>query len=78
MNNRRGFSLIEVIVAVAIMAVLAGAIAPVVINQIQQARLKRIASDLQAIYEGAMGKPQENYFGFVGDVGALPDSVGQL
>lgn len=74
----RGFSLIEIIVAVAIMSILAAAVVPVVYKQIDQARYKRITQDLQSIYEAAMGKPQENYFGFVGDVGRLPDSIPQL
>jgi len=78
LNTGSGFSLIEVIVAVTIMAILAAAVVPVVYKQIEQARYKRVVQDLQSIYTASMGKPEENYFGFVGDVGRLPDSVGQL
>ncbi len=75
---RSGFSLIEVIVAVTIMAVLAAAVVPVMFNKLDQARYERIFDDLQAIYEASMGNSNEDYFGFVGDVGTLPDSVGEL
>ncbi|MCE5271307.1 prepilin-type N-terminal cleavage/methylation domain-containing protein [bacterium] len=78
LHTDRGFSLIEVIVAITIMAILAAAVVPVAYHQIEEARYKRVVGDLQAIYEAAMGKPQENYFGFVGDVGRLPDSIPQL
>jgi prepilin-type N-terminal cleavage/methylation domain-containing protein len=77
-RRRSGFSLIEVIVAVTIMSVLAAAVVPVMFNKIDQARHERIADDLQAIYEASMGTQAEDYFGFVGDVGTLPDSVGEL
>ena len=73
-----GFSLIEIIVAMAILAVLAGAVAPVVFNRLEQARYERTQHDLRAIYEATMGITAEDYFGFVGDVGRLPDSVAQL
>ena len=73
-----GFSLIEVIVAVTIMAVLSAAIVPVMFNKIDQARYERTYEDLQAIYEATMGKQEEGYFGYVGDMGKLPDSVGAL
>ncbi|MBW7995311.1 MAG: prepilin-type N-terminal cleavage/methylation domain-containing protein [Candidatus Glassbacteria bacterium] len=73
-----GFSLIEIIVAVTIMAVLAAAIVPVMFNKLDQARYERIFDDLQAIYEASMGDANEDYFGFVGDMGVLPDSVEEL
>jgi len=78
MKKSSGFSLIEIIVVMAILAILAGAIVPVLFNRLEQARYERTQQDLQAIYEAAMGVPAEDYFGFVGDVGRLPDSVAQL
>jgi len=33
---------------------------------------------MQAIYEASMGVPAEDYFGFVGDMGRLPDSTAEL
>ncbi|MEA2063837.1 MAG: prepilin-type N-terminal cleavage/methylation domain-containing protein [Gemmatimonadota bacterium] len=78
MRSRKGFSLIEVIVAVAIIAILSAAIVPVMINKADQARFTRIMGDLEAIYEASIGTPSEDYFAFVGDIGRLPDSTGQL
>ncbi len=78
MKKSSGFSLIEIIVVMAIIAVLAGAIVPVLFNRLDQARYERTQQDLQAIYEATMGVPAEDYFGYVGDVGRLPDSVAQL
>lgn len=77
-SDRRGFSLLEIIVAIAVMSILAAAIVPLAFRQIDQARFTRMSQDLQAIYEATMGSPSENYFGYVGDVGGLPDSVPQL
>jgi len=78
MRYEKGFSLIEIIVALAIMAVLAAAIVPVMFNQLDQSRYTRMNQDLKAIYDGTMGVPTEGYFAYVGDMGKLPDSVSQL
>ena len=73
-----GFTLIEMIVAVAIMAVLASAVVPVLFNKLEQARYERVYTDLKTIYEATMGTPAEGYYGYVGDMGSLPDSVDML
>ena len=48
MQNNKGFTLIEIIVAVALVAILSAAIAPSVINNIAQGRIARTQSDCQA------------------------------
>ena len=78
MKEKKGFSLIEVIVAMAIMALLAGAIVPVMLNRLDQSRYTLLMEEMQTIYEASMGVPAEDYFGFVGDVGRLPDSTAEL
>lgn len=70
--------MIEIIVTIAIIALLAGAIVPVLFNRLDQARYERTQQDLRAVYEAAMGIPSEDYFGYVGDVGRLPDSIPEL
>ena len=50
MKEKKGFSLIEIIVAIAIIAVLAGAIVPVMFNRLDQARY--IISVSWAIWAG--------------------------
>ncbi|HUU27448.1 MAG TPA: prepilin-type N-terminal cleavage/methylation domain-containing protein [archaeon] len=78
MRHSKGFSLIEIIVAIAIMAIMAAAVVPVMINRMDQARYVRMEQDLQSIYEATMGTPSAGYFGYVGDMGKLLDSIPQL
>lgn len=49
MRNSRAFTLIEIIVAVALVAILSAAIAPSVLNNIAQGRIARATSDVQAL-----------------------------
>lgn len=53
-RNNRGFTLIEIIVAVALVAILSAAIAPSVLNNIAQGRISRATSDVQAIASAVM------------------------
>jgi general secretion pathway protein G len=61
---RRGFTLIEVIVAVAIVAVLAGAITPMVFRELMQAREEATLRELAALESGLVA--------FYEDTGRLP------
>ena len=54
MRNAKGFTLIEIIVAVALVAILSAAVAPSVLNNIAQGRVSRAQSDVQAIAGGVM------------------------
>ncbi len=54
MRNTRAFTLIEIIVAVALVAILSAAIAPSVLNNIAQGRNTRAMSDVQAIASAIM------------------------
>jgi prepilin-type N-terminal cleavage/methylation domain-containing protein len=51
----RGFSLIEVAVAVAIMAILAGAAAPLIMKSLNQAREQKTRENLKIAYESIYG-----------------------
>jgi len=64
MHNNKGFTLIEIIVAVALVAILSAAVAPSVLNNISQGRIARAQSDVQAIASGIMR--------FKSDVGKYP------
>ena len=64
MRNSKGFTLIEIIVAVALVAILSAAIAPSVLNNIAQGRVARAQSDVQAIAQSIMK--------FKGDTGMYP------
>ena len=52
--NSKGFTLIEIIVAVALVAILSAAVAPSVLNNIAQGRYARAQSDVQAIASSVM------------------------
>ncbi len=64
---RRGFTLIEVIVAVAIVAVMAGAITPVVFRQFNEARRDATSSELSALQRGLLD--------FYEDTGRFPSEA---
>ncbi len=64
MRNSKGFTLIEIIVAVALVAILSAAIAPSVLNNIAQGRIARTQSDVQALGSAIMR--------FKSDTGVFP------
>ncbi len=53
-GNRRGFTLIEVIVVAAIIAILAGILVPMIFNQIDEAKITRAAADCKSIQTAIM------------------------
>ena len=67
MRNSKGFTLIEIIVAVALVALLSAAIAPSVLKNIDQGRFTRATTDVQALANAIMQFKQE--------VGAFPNKV---
>ena len=64
MRSHKGFTLIERIVAVALVAILSAAIAPSVLNNIAQGRVARAQSDVQAV---AQSRPPHDQ-GWIGHI----------
>lgn len=54
LNNRRGFTLIEVIVVAGIIAILAGVLVPMIFNQIDESRRTRALADCKSIQTAIM------------------------
>ena len=63
-KNDKGFTLIEVIVVAAIIAILAGILVPMIFNQIDEAKITRAKGDVKAI--------QSAIFAFRKDTGTWP------
>ena len=75
LKQARGFTLIEMVIVLAILAVLIGMLAPMAINFLTAERSSALEEELQAIYTAIVGNPQKGVFGYVGDVGAYPSSL---
>jgi hypothetical protein len=67
-----GFSLIEVIVIIAILAVVAGAMAPLAVRVIDSSCQDLTLKRQQAIYQAILGDPTTPGYGFLSDIGRLP------
>ncbi len=74
----RGFTLIEVLVAVAMVSILAGALAPLVVREMGRTRRNDTSERILRVLEGMVGRPSEGLFGYVGDMGGLPGSLQDL
>jgi prepilin-type N-terminal cleavage/methylation domain-containing protein len=78
-ESRQGFSLIEVILVLAVLTVLAAAFAPSLLQQVVESRVDSTRSEEKAIYEAMVGRTDDpSSFGFVGDMGRLPTSFTEL
>jgi len=75
---KRGFTVLEMIIVIAIIAVLAAMITPLAVNQISQKRLDACRQELEQIKIAIVGDRMmvsggvRNSFGFVGDLGMVP------
>jgi prepilin-type N-terminal cleavage/methylation domain-containing protein len=67
-----GFTLIEVIIVIAILAVVAGAMAPLAVRTIDSTRQDLTVKRQQAIYRAMLGDPSAPGSGFLSDIGRLP------
>jgi prepilin-type N-terminal cleavage/methylation domain-containing protein len=75
---RRGFALIELIVAISIMSLLAAAIAPAALRQLDAGRRRATREQMEALVRGMVGEPASGDFGYLGDMGALPATLEDL
>jgi prepilin-type N-terminal cleavage/methylation domain-containing protein len=74
----RGFTLLELVVVIAMIGILVAAVTPSVVQRVMDGRIDDTRVEAQSLYEGMIGKPADGRFGFVGDLGRLPTSFGEL
>jgi prepilin-type N-terminal cleavage/methylation domain-containing protein len=73
-----GFTLIELVVVIAVLGILAAAVSPAIVQQLVDSRIQATQEETRALYTGMVGTPDGNSFGFVGDMGRLPASFTEL
>lgn len=77
-SRTQGFSLLEVAIAVAIIAILAGAMAPLALKAVNQAREQRTRNDLKAGYEALFGARDRRVSNMRADYGYAGASLVQM
>ena len=77
-TGTRGFTLLELVVVMAVIGILVAAVTPAVVQRIMDGRIEETRVEVQSLYDGMVGKPTESRFGFVGDIGRLPSSLQEL
>jgi general secretion pathway protein G len=74
----KGFTLIEVIVVIAVLSILASMAVPFVVKIIDQAREESTRKQMEDIHRAIMGDPKGPTSGYVGDMGGLPAVLDRL
>jgi general secretion pathway protein G len=77
-GRRRGFSLIEVIVVIAVISILAAMAVPYAAKLIDQSKEEATKKEMEELSNAIMGDPKIPTGGFYGDVGRLPNNLDQL
>lgn len=71
----RGFTLLEVVVVLAVVALLSGILVPMAYQLFAVDRAALTEQELQAIHTAIVGTPEQGVFGYVGDVGSYPATL---
>lgn len=71
----RGFTLVEVVIVLAILALLLGILAPMAFQLLDTERAAVLEQELQVIHTAIVGTPEKGLFGYVGDVGNYPNTL---
>ena len=82
MNNRKGFTLVEVIVILVVLSILAAMAVPVALRIFERTAEDTTREEMDNIKKALLGNPQKlqtsfrNDFGYLGDIGCLPSTAG--
>jgi len=78
-SRTAGFTLIEMTVILAVIAILAAAITPMVLQQLVDARMETTRRTAKLLHEAIVGRPDvAGSFGFYGDMGRWPKTFQEL
>ena len=77
-SRDKGFSLLEVAIAVAVIAILAGAMAPLALKAVNQAREQRTRNDLKSAYEALFGARDRRVSNMRADFGYAGASLAEM
>jgi type II secretory pathway pseudopilin PulG len=78
-SRASGFTLIEITVILAVLAILAAAITPMVLQQLVGAKVEATRAEAKLLHEAILGRPDvAGSFGFFGDMGRWPRSFEEL
>ena len=79
MRQTRGFTLLELVVILAVIAILAAAVVPTFVQQIAGTRVQATQDEARVLYEAMVGTTDGGtQFAFVGDIGRLPNTFQEL
>jgi hypothetical protein len=74
-----GFTLIEIVIILAVLTILGTAIMPALLQQVVDTKIETTRKEAKALYEAIAGRSDvPGSFGFVGDMGRLPVSFEEM
>ncbi|MBI2998922.1 MAG: prepilin-type N-terminal cleavage/methylation domain-containing protein [Deltaproteobacteria bacterium] len=76
--GRQGVTLLEVLMFLAIFAILAAVLVPFIFGELTLSREEETRQEIEKLVEAIAGKPELGTFGFVGDFGRLPNTLSEL
>jgi prepilin-type N-terminal cleavage/methylation domain-containing protein len=74
-SNNSAFTLIEVAIAIAVIAILAGAVAPLALKALNQQREQKTRDNVQTAYEAIVGSRSKSVSNMLADFGFVPPAT---